>query len=151
MKRLIATVLCLVLAFSVMVTTTVAAESFTAFKTTKDGLFLISGSNKSGQEFVPNADTVPGIKVYLVNESANNAIDVSVYSGTPETGTQIYTETLSLATATEGWFELNFMTPVAVTAGELYSFVIHTANRAVWNGAQTTDGDYKAWNYDVGA
>ncbi len=148
MKRLIAFLLCVVLVCSVMATSAVAAEAFTAFRGTATPLFLISGNNKSGQEFVPDQDSLKGVKVYLSNESANNAIEVTVYSGTPQTGSQIYTETLSLANATTGWFELAFSNAVSVTAGQLYSFVIHTDNRAVWNGA-TSDGDYKAWNYDV--
>ena len=144
MKRIVAFLLCLVLACSAMVTSVVAAETaFTHFTNTSTPLFVISGSNKSGQEFVPDQAGIKGIKVYLSNESANNAIDVAVYSGTPETGNQIYTETLALERVAADWFTLSFSKEVAVTVGELHSFVIHTANRAVWNGA-TVDGDYKA-------
>ncbi len=150
MKRIVAFLLCLVLVCSAMVTSVVAAEPFTHFTNTSTPLFVISGSNKSGQEFVPDQEGIKGVKVYLSNESANNPIEVTVYSGTPETGNQIYTETLALERVATDWFTLSFSKEVAVTAGELYSFVIHTTNRAVWNGA-TVDGDFKAWNYDVGA
>ncbi len=149
MKRILAMVLCLVMLCSVMVTAN-AAEPFTSFGTTATPLFLINGENKAGQEFVPDQAGIKGIKVYLSNESANNPIEVTVYSGTPETGTKVYSETLSLERVAADWFALSFSKEVAVTAGDLYSFVIHTTNRAVWNGA-TVDGDYKAWNYDVGA
>ncbi|MBR6548588.1 MAG: endonuclease/exonuclease/phosphatase family protein [Clostridia bacterium] len=151
MKRLIATVLCLVMFFSVMVTATVAETAFTSSTNTTTPLFLISGANMAGQEFVPGSEVLEGIKVYLANESANNTIDVTVYSGTPDTGTQIYTETLTLVDAKTDWFELLFSTAVAVTAGERYSFSVHTANRAVWNGMTTVTGySCTAWNNDGG-
>ncbi|MBR4868063.1 MAG: hypothetical protein IKU10_02810, partial [Clostridia bacterium] len=151
MKRLIATILCLVMFFSVMVTATVAETAFTSSTNKTTPLFLISGANMAGQEFVPGSEVLEGIKVYLANESANNTIDVTVYSGTPNTGTQIYTETLTLVDAKTDWFELPFSTAVAVTAGERYSFSVHTANRAVWNGMTTVTGySCTAWNNDGG-
>ena len=75
-----------------------------------------SGSENLGVKFTPtNNGTITGIRFYKLPDN------ISAHTGTlwSSTGTQLATGTFSNE-STEGWEQLNFSSPVSVTAGTTY-------------------------------
>ncbi len=153
MKRVIAFMLCLVLALSLPV---VAATADTVYEGNSDystALFIISGdANKGGQEFVPGSDILQGIRMYLQNDTANNTATLTVYEGSIATNSSakvVVQETMTLEKSGKGWYELMFSAPVTVTPNELYSFSVNTVEYAALFGLAGGDGSScKGLNYD---
>lgn len=153
MKRIIVLALCMAMLLSASVTAVAQETVFNSNTDTSTALFLISGSNKAGQEFVAGFTSLQGIKVYLNNEVAGNAVTVAVYQGSAavEDCVLLYTEELSLTGTGYAWYELTFSQAVTVEADALCSFTLNAKERAVWNGTATGEGTYKALNYDKAA
>ncbi len=154
MKRILSFMLCLAMILTVPVFGAQAAETFTSQTVTTTPLYLISGTNnKAGQEFSPATTELYGVTAYLNNEVANNLITVQVYQGSAkdDTARLLHTETLTLEKTGAAWYKLTLTSPLTVTVGELYSFVLNTQGRCVWNGLVTGSGTYLGLNYDLAA
>ena len=127
MKRIIVLALCMAMLLSASVTAVAQETVFNSNTDTSTALFLISGSNKAGQEFVAGFTSLQGIKVYLNNEVAGNAVTVAVYQGSAaaEDCVLLYTEELSLTGTGYAWYELTFSQAVTVEADALCSFTLN--------------------------
>ena len=153
MKRLLALVLCLLMAFAVAVPTVSAADAFESQTNNSTPLFQIGGSNnKGGQEFIPSQNFIKGIQVYLQNSTNNNTITVTVYKGSVAQGSTnvLHQETFSINAGTR-WYELNFSKQVTVTPGALHSFSVNTVSSAVLYGVTGGSGSCLGLNYDLAA
>lgn len=116
-------------------------------------LFLISGENKAGQEFVLGFEKLTGITVSLENTEADNTLEFSLYQGSAaeDSATLLHTQSFTLAANGKAWYRLDFDKTLTLQPDVLYSFVLHTQKRAVWFGVLNTESSCKALNYDVAA
>ncbi len=153
MKQWISWVLCLVLLLGVIPFSVSAETIFNGNMDDATALFLISGTNKAGQEFVPGFTDMKGIKVGLENTETNNRVEISLFKGSAadDSAVALHSQTFDLPANGKTWYEFTFTAPITLVSDQMYSIVLHSEKRAVWNGSVGATGNCRALNYDVNA